>query len=1284
MKPINTVIQSNGPLTSTVNVFSNDVLMSSLHALDAFTRQDCVATFDQDGYSILHLPSKQIVSSNVKSRQEKLWIMGPSIDPTNIANLAVRNSLDAEYTKYISASLGNPPDSTLIKCCHAGFFTNLPRLTAKMIRQNLPSSLATSDGHLNRQRQHVQSTAVSPPPPKVPSDDDLFKFSREALQQLASSLHLPAIGKTTAIRERLRNYRVSHRSPKPSTSPIVNLTDDADPNDTILMIRCVELSDSELHADATGKFPYESATGTNYFLIFVFKNYIHIECIPNRSAPSYVAAYRRALSFFAALGHLPTLIKLDNETSALLESFLRSEATIDFEYVAPNDHRANRSERAIQSFKNHFLASFSSVAADFPMKHYDECIQQIELTLSLLRPYAGNPAISSYEGLYNKKYDFLAHPIAPIGTKVAIYNDATSRESWEPHSTPGHFLRSAPNHYRSFVVIDAITNTPRITNTLDWFPAPLCLPGSTKEEIILAALSSLNTTLSNINMQPADTVVAIDNAVLALKSALQSCAFPLDEVLTSWQLSRPPLPNHVHAQRVPDAPSQPAAEQRVVDSRPTTSDAPPRTSHPTASRKQQRKDQAKIDRLSTPLYRPLSRIECNLHAKYIAWTHRRFTDKDTNELFIIDDIVMLNVVSGPGSKTPHFRFYLFSQLDKPKISREYEYTRCSELLRADYASWLPIDGAKPTKNSRSRKPSANAILSKEPRTADSPPLNLTKDGKPISFSSEIKGPNSNYWIEANDEEFVRLFDSKTLNPTVYSDIPQNERKNVTYYNRQVKEKAKTVDDHLYTEYRVRGTYGGDRPTYVGPTASQTADLDVVKALWLSTLADRREDQRTFFATIDLVDFYLGSNLPTKGYVKIDVKLISPEIIDRYNLHKFIDKGFIYFVVDKCMYGHPAAGLISNKRLVGLLATAGYTEDSLVPCLFTHATRGTKFVLIVDDLGIKVRSEEDLQHLADAIRPGWDVKIDRNGKKFLNITLDWDLDREIPQLTFHEPNTVPKALARFAPNRVLKGRDTPSIYKSPTYTKEQTAVMPSTAEPVPEKKEFVQAVVGTFLYYGRVVDMLILEACNTIGLTQSNPTTETLEQVEQLLQYVAKYPNNKVVFTASDMELRCMYDASHHGIANARSKAGATFYAGNLDDSPTQTRNVFSAMCQVIKTVCASAVESEYGAAFMAGQKGYFLRNAFEALGHPQKATTFYGDNNITIGIATDNVKVKRSRAVNKEFHWFRDQIRLGNFEAIWIPTDDNLADYFTKALPRTRHYQLRHQLVYVPSNISED
>ena len=50
-----------------------------------------------------------------------------------------------------------------------------------------------------------------------------------------------------------------------------------------------------------------------------------------------------------------------------------------------------------------------------------------------------------------------------------------------------------------------------------------------------------------------------------------------------------------------------------------------------------------------------------------------------------------------------------------------------------------------------------------------------------------------------------------------------------------------------------------------------------------------------------------------------------------------------------MYGHPVAGNLSNTLLKKTIESDGYYEDDLVPCLFHHKERDTKFTLIVDDL-----------------------------------------------------------------------------------------------------------------------------------------------------------------------------------------------------------------------------------------------------------------------------------------------------------------------------------------------
>ena len=97
-----------------------------------------------------------------------------------------------------------------------------------------------------------------------------------------------------------------------------------------------------LHADATGRFPDRSQSGNQYVLVTYHEdsNYIHMELLPDRSAVSYVDAYRRILSFFRSHGVTIDIIRTDNETSSDLEQYMRTER-VSREYVPPQNKSTN-------------------------------------------------------------------------------------------------------------------------------------------------------------------------------------------------------------------------------------------------------------------------------------------------------------------------------------------------------------------------------------------------------------------------------------------------------------------------------------------------------------------------------------------------------------------------------------------------------------------------------------------------------------------------------------------------------------------------------------------------------------------------------------------------------------------------------------------------------------------------------------------------------------------------------------------------------------------------------
>ena len=115
----------------------------------------------------------------------------------------------------------------------------------------------------------------------------------------------------------------------------------------------------------------------------------------DRSGPEILLAYKRGHELLSSRGLRPQLQKLDNEASSALQQHLVSE-DVNFQLAPPHVHQRNAAERAIRTFKNHFIAGLCSTDANFPLKLWDRLLPQALITLNLLRGSRINPQLSAW------------------------------------------------------------------------------------------------------------------------------------------------------------------------------------------------------------------------------------------------------------------------------------------------------------------------------------------------------------------------------------------------------------------------------------------------------------------------------------------------------------------------------------------------------------------------------------------------------------------------------------------------------------------------------------------------------------------------------------------------------------------------------------------------------------------------------------------------------------------------------------------------------------------------
>jgi hypothetical protein len=174
-----------------------------------------------------------------------------------------------------------------------------------------------------------------------------------------------------------------------STQPVVDIT--APETDMIQEDKChyiyaTTLETNQIYSDLTGTFPTTSLSGNKYILIrYDYDSNIVISApMTNRGGKEMVRAFDFLIQSLILHGFKPDLQRLDNEASLALINYLTQQG-ITYQLSPPHIHRRNNAERAIQTFKNHFIAGICSVDPTFPLKLWDKLLPQATITLNLLR-----------------------------------------------------------------------------------------------------------------------------------------------------------------------------------------------------------------------------------------------------------------------------------------------------------------------------------------------------------------------------------------------------------------------------------------------------------------------------------------------------------------------------------------------------------------------------------------------------------------------------------------------------------------------------------------------------------------------------------------------------------------------------------------------------------------------------------------------------------------------------------------------------------------------------------
>jgi hypothetical protein len=106
-------------------------------------------------------------------------------------------------------------------------------------------------------------------------------------------------------------------------------------------------------------------------------------------------AYMMQFDHLTSKGYKPKIIIMDNQAMTHIKAFL-TEQQCQLQLVEPHNHRLNAAERAIQTFKDAFIAALATTDSNFPLQLWDKLTPQVQNTLNMTRASRINQTIPAY------------------------------------------------------------------------------------------------------------------------------------------------------------------------------------------------------------------------------------------------------------------------------------------------------------------------------------------------------------------------------------------------------------------------------------------------------------------------------------------------------------------------------------------------------------------------------------------------------------------------------------------------------------------------------------------------------------------------------------------------------------------------------------------------------------------------------------------------------------------------------------------------------------------------
>jgi Reverse transcriptase (RNA-dependent DNA polymerase) len=382
----------------------------------------------------------------------------------------------------------------------------------------------------------------------------------------------------------------------------------------------------------------------------------------------------------------------------------------------------------------------------------------------------------------------------------------------------------------------------------------------------------------------------------------------------------------------------------------------------------------------------------------------------------------------------------------------------------------------------------------------------------------------------------------------------------------------------------------------------------------------------------------------------------------------VPEGFKYRSGDvwkllKSLYGTKQAPHMWNSILNDFIVSMGFTRLASDTCVYVKSTATGNMIVIsifVDDIVSAYAScdEKEWQVIKNLFQSKYKMKDLGDVSWILGMKLTRDRVKGV--MSLDQSLYLNNVLARFnmtdcKPVSTPESMDKLTLEQCPTADGEKTSM-----SDVP-----YDSLVGSLLYASIGTRPDIAHAVNAISKFIKNPGNAHWQAAKRILRYIKGTVNKGLVFTSS-------------GISGNKLSVSAfsdSDWAGDVDDRRSTTGFVvrLGDSCVIWntkkqKTISLSSAEAEYMALSSVTQEVKWVHQFLCELLTPcmkmglQLDMTVYVDNQAAIRISKNDVYHDRTKHIDIRYHFVRQAVKDNLYKIEWVPTADQLADGFTKAL----------------------